>query len=739
MICHTFLLYLYTKSTINFMNLKKLNREQKKAVQFDGKHLLVLAGAGTGKTATIVSRAAWLIKNGIIPSRIKIISFTKKSANEIASRTGSLLMSTGIKMPSQGSTFHGWCLEIIRSYPSCFNESKWTVIDVDDQEVIMKLILANKIHFLPSEIKASDILAIRSYQLNTGCEHIEAIRKTFTRKFGQTDDQTIIEYIDNIKETIKLYEKYKYEHLYLDYDDILTITVNTLTQNQLLCTKVTSMYDHILVDEMQDTNQLQWKLLRLFMPTCHLFCVGDDAQSIYGFRGADFNSIHSFGERVPDSTIMKLTKNYRSPQAILDVSNRLLNLSPLLYNKELISANKKGKKPLLVFVNNKYEEATFIQRDIQKNIKEGAQYANHMILARNAYQAKQVETSFLSNQIPYKLYGGISLLKSAHVRDIISVLKILANPQDELAWMRYLELWPGIGKAKIKKVIEHIRTEKSIPEIIDFLMDHEIFIPPCKAINDAYLQASSPSECLLCATKSMDIILKEKYTKDWERRKKDFEALIRVSSNSKSIIHFINDFLVDVSINGNDSPDDAVIISTIHSAKGLETDYCYVIDMNIGNYPSDIAVKEGINAIEEERRCLYVALTRAKKQLAVITEYNTWMMTKPFRSKITKSKAGDTYIAIHPTPSNPPFKTAKIVSINGNDICLHVGSKTLYKSLSDFTAAYRSREEIYPGLSIPQFFFSKINPDLFECISGIQQSSSGKKIIKSNSNFNLFS
>ena len=160
--------------------------------------------------------------------------------------------------------------------------------------------------------------------------------------------------------------------------------------------------------------------------------------------------------------------------------------------------------------------------------------------------------------------------------------------------------------------------------------------------------------------------------------------------------------------------------------------------MNIGNYPCDIAIKEGTNAIEEERRCLYVALTRAKKQLAVTTEYNTWMMTKPFQTKITKIKVGDTYVAIHPTPSNPPYKTAKIVSINGNDICFHVGSKTLYKPFSDFIAAYKSKEEISPGLSIPQFFFSKINTDLFECISGIQQPTAEKTIIKNNSKFNLF-
>lgn len=717
----------------------KLNKEQKKAVEFDGKHLLLLAGAGTGKTATIVSRAVWLINNGIDPMRLKIISFTKKSANEIAARTANRLMSEGIKSSSQGATFHGWCLEIIRSNPSFFNMSNWTVIDTDDQEVIMKHILDNKTLSISQDIKASDMLAIRSYELNTDCDITKAIQKTLMRKSGQLNIESLIEETDKIKAIIELYEKYKNTHQYLDYDDILIITVKSLTQNIELRSKITSLYDHILVDEMQDTNPLQWKLLELFMPTCHLFCVGDDAQSIYGFRGADFNSIHSFNKRVPGSTVMRLIRNYRSSQPILDVSNQLLKLSPLQYNKELIADSKKGKKPFLVFVNNKFEEAAYIKRDIQKHVKTGAQYASHMVLTRNAYQAQRVEAVFLANQVPYVLYGGISLMKSAHVRDIISVLRIIANPQDELAWMRFLELYKGVGKAKIRKAIEIIITQKSIPEITDVLMDTELFTSPANVINDAFMQTGSPASCLTSIIASMDDMLADKYAKDWERRKKDFAALTEVASNAKSITSFINDFLIDSNIDNGSQNKDAVVISTIHSAKGLEADYCYVIDMNIGNYPCDIAVKDGINAIEEERRCLYVALTRAKKQLSVITEYNTWMMTEPLQSKITMVKSGESYIALHPTPSDPPFKIVKITSIEGKDICFHQGGKTLYKSLAEFSESYRPKEEVFPGLAIPHFFFSDMCPDFFECISGSQQSIPEKtKKTNSKSKFSFF-
>lgn len=718
------------------MDFRKLNKEQEKAVKFDSKHLLLLAGAGTGKTTTIVSRAAWLIENGTDPARIKIISFTKKSAGEIAQRTEKLLADSGIKKSPLGATFHGWCLEIIRSNPSFFGMSKWTIIDVDDQEVIMNHILDKHTSRLSYDIKASDILSIRSYQLNTERGMDEAINKTFHN--NQQKAELLLGDISNIGNIIQSYEDYKKAHSYMDYDDILTIAVTTLTQNEELRARVTSMYDHILVDEMQDTNPLQWKLLEVFIPYCHLFCVGDDAQSIYNFRGADFNSIHSFSRRVPDSVVMKLVRNYRSSQAILNVSNRLLELSPLQYDKKLIATQKAGKKPLLVFTNNKKEEAAFIKNEVLKHTDAGIKYSAHMILARNAYQAKQVEAAFLSNQIPYVLFGGISLMKSAHIRDIISVLRIIVNPEDELAWMRFLSLWPGIGKVKVRKAMDEMATRASASEKAEAIMEMEAFTQPAKVIKDALTRTDSPSSCVAGIIKSMSDTLKVKYAKDWERRNKDFAALTDIASSSRSVTGFINDYLLDSNIDSSTPLNDAVIISTIHSAKGLEADYCYVIDMTIGNYPGDIAVKNGIEAIEEERRCLYVALTRARKQLAVITGYDTWAMTQPFLLKDTAMKVGDSYVAIHPTPNNPPFKTAKIASINGTDISYHVGGKTIYSTPTEFSCLYKTVEDKLPGLSIPNFFFSQMPVELFNCISGDSPVAPEPTTTNNNSQFKFF-
>lgn len=719
------------------MYLNKINKEQKAAVTYTGNHLLLLAGAGTGKTTTIVSRAAWLINKGSNPERIKIISFTKKSANEIALRTKKALDELNIQKSIQGATFHGWCLEIIRSNPSFFNMNKWTIIDVDDQEVIMKHIIAKYPVHISYGIKASDILSIRSYQLNTERTTEEAIQSTLHNQQQKVEFLT-----DNIKNTrsiIEEYEEYKKAHLYLDYDDILTEAVSTLTQCAELRLKVTSMYDHILVDEMQDTNPLQWKLLEVFMPSCHLFCVGDDAQSIYGFRGADFNSIHSFSQRVSDSVVMKLTQNYRSSQAMLNLSNQLLELSPLKYNKKLIAKQKRGEKPSLVFTNNKKEEASFIKQEIQKHMKEQAKYADHMILVRNAYQAKQVEAAFLANQIPYVLYGGISLMKSAHIRDIMSALRIIANPEDELAWMRFLCLWPGIGKVKVRKIMEEIIPGKNALEKAEIMMKAEALALPSKIISEAFVQTADPAMCITNVIRTMSDTLKEKYANDWERRKKDFATLIEIASSSNSIAGFISAYLLDSNIDNNPSSDDAVIISTIHSAKGLEADFCYILDMNIGNHPCEIAIKAGADAIEEERRCLYVALTRAIKQLTIMTEFSTWAMTNPFCSKLGTVKKGELFTAIHPTPSVPLFKTAQIASIDGTNISYHTGGKTIYSPLAEFSNLYRAKEEQHPGLSIPYFFFSKINLDLLNCISASNQEAE-KKAVKAtdNTNFKFF-
>ena len=253
----------------------------------------------------------------------------------------------------------------------------------------------------------------------------------------------------------------------MDYDDLLNSVIQTLSRNENARKSIASQYDHILVDEMQDTNPLQWKLLMLFQEECHLFCVGDDAQSIYGFRGADFRNVHQFKERLPNSEVLKLEDNYRSTQEILDVSNWLLEQSPLEYNKKLKAVRGEGNKPILMNFNSGWEEANWIADDIVKNkIEESKNYSDHLILARTAYGLKKIEGALIAKKIPYKLFGGTQFMQSSHIRDVFSALSIVTNIKDEIAWMRYLHLWENIGDRKAAKYTQKVLEAENIDDCI---------------------------------------------------------------------------------------------------------------------------------------------------------------------------------------------------------------------------------------------------------------------------------
>src|SRR5262249_14706875 len=272
---------------------------------------------------------------------------------------------------------------------------------------------------------------------------------------------------DQIAKIMLGYEEKKRERRYLDYDDILDIVAQRLELSPDTRNWISSLYDHILIDEMQDTNPLQWKLISPLKERVTLYCVGDDAQSIYGFRGADFRNVHSFSSRVPGSVILKLEDNYRSTQEILDVSNWLLARSPLGYDTNLRAERGNGKKPQLHTFSNEYEEATWVADDLLKRREEGAEWRNHMILVRSAYAARALQASLLAKNIPYVFIGGIKLLESAHVRDLLSVLRLVANPRDEIGWIRFLTLWEGVGDVTASRLIDRIMLADDLEKCLD--------------------------------------------------------------------------------------------------------------------------------------------------------------------------------------------------------------------------------------------------------------------------------
>lgn len=618
------------------MDFDKLNKQQLAAATYSAKHLLVLAGAGTGKTRTIIARALHLISTGVQPTRIKILSFTKKSAQEIAER----IKIEGATMPEaklvSGSTFHSWCMDLITRYGSAFGLEGYSCIDEEDRDSAISIAIGNlynkkKIQTGKAQINSGLLSDIYSYAVNTRQNLSAAIKM---KLYPTQNDEQVEEEVKKIKKliepVIRAYIEYKRSRRYIDYDDMLMAVASILKQNAELKTFISSLYDHILIDEMQDTNPLQWMLLESFMDQCHLFCVGDDAQSIYAFRGADFKSVHSFVDRVPNSEVYKLEENYRSTQEILDLSNWLLEESPLNYNKHLFAHRGKGHKPIMQFVNNDWEEAEFITENILSNVSSGLQYKSHMVLSRTLLGTRKIEAACISKKIPYIVFGGTGLMRTRHVRDVISALRVIANFRDELAWMRYLKLWQGVGDTTASILIEKMFAYSTLSECVGVvksagLKDETTY----KLLEELIPLDHSPEEAISVAVKRLDNTLSRRYQSEqwsWESRKKDFDALKLVARQSNDLSSFITEYILDPvaelsNVLAKEDDNDAVVISTIHSAKGLEAEICYVISVMPGIFPSHKAETE--DDIEEERRCLYVALTRAKDKLYLMTSLNS--------------------------------------------------------------------------------------------------------------------
>ncbi len=617
-----------------------LNEKQKKAVEFDGEHLLVLAGAGTGKTRCIVGRAAYLIDKGVQPNKIQILTFTKRAANEIVERVKASLTDNQATSLN-GSTFHSWCNQLIVKFPNLFGASNYTVIDPDDQQSVMKMVCGDQVlEYKGIRIKPQKLIDIYSYGRNTRQNLTTAIReKVFN---GKTDDETDDE-IDIIRPKIavllKAYQTKKGEGHYIDYDDLLLIVANRLRNDPEAREILSKEVKHLLIDEFQDTNPLQWFLLEPFLDIAKFYCVGDDAQSIYSFRGADYKNVHLFKQRVPNSETLILDNNYRSTQEILDVSNWLIERSPLDYNKKLIATRGSGIKPKLINVGSQWEEANFIAENILENFTENNKtFLDHLILAKSTYYTKPLQAVFIQKKIPYVTYGGRKFMEAAHIKDVISALRVVNNIYDEIGWMRFLTFWDGIGEIKAGKYISKILEYKTPLECAQNLQD-DIGGTEGEKIADIYntifINAGNVKKALQETYSKMELPLAFKYRKDWEeKRKADFPVLEMLGDNYATIGQLISEGILENAkqLNGNPVLEgsqineseikDHVIISTVHSAKGLESDVCYVLNVSPKVYPSPWNLDDK-EKLEEDRRVLYVALTRAKNELYITRDTNS--------------------------------------------------------------------------------------------------------------------
>ncbi|MBR0457609.1 MAG: ATP-dependent helicase [Victivallales bacterium] len=597
----------------------KLNYEQEQAATYDGTagSIQVLAGAGTGKTRTMVARALFLLREKKVPpERIVMVTFTRRAAREMEDRIAQEIPDVKNKLFI--GTIHKFCLCILHRFRAFFPYKEIDILDPEDQLVLLRKLrsflhdkqgrsLANSSGVLPSERSLTSIL---SY-----CHNCKMELKDYLVKQQMFSAETF----ELLTQLFQNYQKYKDEHNLLDFDDILSVVATGLATNPELKRQVQNHYDHMLIDEMQDVSPVQWSIFQAIYPPIHLFCVGDDAQSIYSFRGADFNSVHHFCERLPNAITLKLTENYRSNQEILDVANEVLEDSDLQYDKRLVAhKGSASRKPKFYSFSSDEEEAAWIVRSLVEHLRNGVPYKEILVLLRFSAVARFLEINLRRLGIPYRLIGGPSFLQAAHVKDLISFLEALNNYQKELAWIRVLVMQRGIGAVGAEKIyasmykntirqVEANHVMASIlrnkaPEMASFI-DH--FVPSgdtpamLQQIYDFYDTSHLPEE----------------HYENWETRRKDLDVIMKIAEQHRSLLDFLESFKLDPDQEAreNRKETEAITLITVHSAKGTEADVVYIPHMEHGVFPSYRSTSD--DEIEEERRVLYVAITRARKEL----------------------------------------------------------------------------------------------------------------------------
>ncbi len=584
----------------------EFNTEQKAAIETTCRNVLVLAGAGTGKTRTIIGRARHLLMSGAPSGRLAILTFTRRAASEIEHRLAGPAgnAASGIF----AGTFHRFCLGIMSSRRNWFGFEDLTVMDRDDQLQMMRIVRSGVVNKSKTVPQAAELLSRYSFARNTNQSPAEYLER-FT-------DHTPSE-IKVMAKIFKAYRARKQAGGYFDYDDILHRFAKVLHEDKVVREKVSSAYDHVLVDEMQDTNPLQWLILESLASRANLFCVGDDAQSIYAFRGADFQNVHSFSSRLEGAVTLKLEQNYRSTQPILDLANWLLERSQLEYNKRLQSVRPGGQRPVLIDFDNAFDEARWVVDSVEGRHREGFRWESNMILCRTAASSRPIEAQLIEKKIPYRFVGGIGLLQTAHVRDVLAPLRLVINYRDELAWIRYLTHWPRIGEVTATRVLSEAVAAKSSAEAFALAREKLPSRPEIFELLDAIgKEGIAPSTAIERAADGLEPLLASKYD-EWEKRQKDIALLMELAKRHRSLRGFVETYTLDpVSASELEDEDDVLTLITVHSAKGTEADVCYVVAAHESNYPHSRSQGDE-DAVEEERRVLYVALTRAREELVI--------------------------------------------------------------------------------------------------------------------------
>jgi len=597
---------------------KSLNEMQYIAATTIEGPVLVIAGAGTGKTRTIVYRVAFLLENEIPPQKILLLTFTRKAANEMLARTTSLLNDMRCQKV-MGGTFHSFANYLLRKYSKSLNISpNFTIIDTVDSEDVIDLI-RHELHFEKRSRafpRKSRIQSIISKTRNCNI----TIKAVIDREF-----RGLTEFVKDIELIGKAYSEYKKANNLFDYDDLMEFLCNSLKTNLQFRENVQETFRYIMVDEFQDTNTIQKEIVDLIAEKYrNVMVVGDDSQSIYSFRGANFENILRFPETYPDCKFVRIEQNYRSNQDILSFTNSVVNNAKIGYKKKLFSTKVVPGKPIVKKFYNQEDEAEYIVSKILE-IREREIPLNQIaVLYRASYHSNFIQAELLKRNIPYVVFGGIRFIERRHVKDIIAYLRIILNPLDPVSWNRVLKLIPGIGNVTASKILLHIH---KFDGKIDFSgFTNYKYSSDLEKLGHILNQSSKQE----VAIPNKIEILKDYYSpilksieSDYEIRLMDIDVLYSLACKYDDLEKFLSDFALDPPSNRyqnqtnpliDETEDKPLILSTVHSAKGLEWNSVLIPHLLDGLFPSARAVGD-IEEIEEERRLFYVACTRAKEQL----------------------------------------------------------------------------------------------------------------------------
>ena len=641
--------------SIDFEN--ELNDAQREAVQTTEGPVLVIAGAGSGKTRTIVYRLAHLVQQGVDPAQILLLTFTRKAAQEMLFRAETILGRplTG----TSGGTFHSFAYAVLRQNAQDLGfDAGFTLMDRADSENICKevkddLKLGKGDRSYPKKSTLLDMITkSRNKELT-----IEALL--------EKEAYHLSPYLEDFNEIATGYARFKREHALVDYDDLLFHLDDLLAKNEPLRNQLQARYRYIMVDEYQDTNLVQARIVKhLAGNKGNVMAVGDDAQSIYAFRGANVANILEFPKIFEGTKIIRLEKNYRSVQPILDLTNEILKGAATKFDKTLYSDLRSDALPEVVHPLSDQTQARLI---VDQILELGRKYMLHdvAVLFRAGYQSFPLEVALTRVGIDYQKFGGIRFHEAAHIKDVLSYLRLARNPHDLLAWQRALDHIKGVGPKTVTKIYQamHARDEKYLGKMFK---KHELLKELFNELDVLRAMPPKPSAVLERILAFYQPILIEKYPDDYPKRQAGLEQLSQIAISYTDMDQFLGDLSLDGDPDEEKRKENAVVLSTVHSAKGLEWSAVIIIDLVEDRFPSRKAMQRAED-LEEERRLMYVACTRAKECLKLFVPgsvYNraSGMSDPTLPSPFLLELPGDVYTRRtesyggglnHPEPSAP--------------------------------------------------------------------------------------